>query len=205
MLFKRRVLGDRAVIVHLVRHGTHAEVGGILSGRSEIPLSPIGQGEARAVAEAFAGTPVARLYSSPRRRTHETAAAIGAALGLPIETADALDEIDFGSFTGRDFVELDGNSDWRRWNAERGSARCPGGETMGEAIDRAAAFLGALPDIGTAICVSHCDVIRGLVCRALGLPFERMFALDCDTASVTTLSLHAHGMQLVQLNGRVPR
>ena len=80
-----------------------------------------------------AGADVRALFSSPRQRTQETAAPIAATLGLPVQTVAALDEIDFGTFTGRNFADLDGDPDWHRWNAERGSVRCPEGETMVEA------------------------------------------------------------------------
>ncbi|WP_069207584.1 histidine phosphatase family protein [Sphingomonas panacis] len=189
-------------IVILARHGAHAEVGHVLSGRSEIALSPRGQAEAVALAQALDGTPIASLHASPRRRARDTAAPLGERRGLAVEIAPALDEIDFGAFTGRSFAELDSDPDWFRWNAERATARCPDGETMAEASARAAGYLNSLaPDRLPALCVSHCDVIRGLVARQLGLGFDRMFALECDPASRTTLDLDSG--RLVALNERV--
>lgn len=189
-------------IVILARHGTHAEVGHVLSGRSEIALSSRGEAEAAALAEALDGTPIASLHTSPRRRARDTAAPLGERRGLLAEIAPALDEIDFGEFTGRSFAELDSDPDWFRWNAERATARCPGGETMGEACARAAEYLTSLaPDRFPALCVTHSDVIRGLVARQLGLGFERMFDLECDPASRTTLDLDTG--RLVALNERV--
>lgn len=185
----------------LVRHATHAEVGRLMSGRSEIALDARGRDEAAALAAGLSGVALDAIHASPRRRAQETAAAVAGGRGLAVLTAAALDEIDFGAFAGRSFEMLDGDADWRRWNAERGTARCPGGETMGEATARAWRFVAALP-AGRTLCVSHCDVIRGLVCDVLGLGYERMFQLGCDPASVTELAFEGDDVRLVGMNRR---
>jgi broad specificity phosphatase PhoE len=188
-------------IVHLVRHGTHAEVGRVLSGRSEIALDARGRAEAEALAARLDALPLASIHSSPRRRARETAAPIAARKGLQVHIADALDEVDFGRFAGSAFADLAGDADWQHWNAERATARCPGGETMAEAVARARDYIEKLPAEQTpALCVSHCDIIRGLVARALGLGLDRIFAFDCDPASVTTLILHGSDVRLASLN-----
>jgi len=189
-------------IVILARHGTHAEVGHVLSGRSEIALSPRGHAEAVALAEALDGTPIASLHTSPRRRACETAVPLAERRSLAARIAPALDEIDFGAFTGRSFADLDAHPEWFRWNAERATARCPGGETMAEACQRAATYLtGLAPDHYPALCVTHCDIIRGVVARQIGLGLDRLFMLECDPASRTTLDLESG--RLIALNERV--
>ncbi|VXC28857.1 histidine phosphatase family protein [Sphingomonas sp. 8AM] len=185
----------------LARHGHHQEVGRVLSGRSNISLNQQGQAEAAALARLVAARGVRRIVTSPRARTRETAAVVAAALQLPVMADAALDEIDFGDFTGRSFAALDGDPDWQRWNAERGTARCPGGETMAEAVARAVTFVAACGE-GVTLCVSHCDVIRGVVAHYLGLPLERIFSLGCDPGSVTTLSLEGEGAMVVAVNER---
>jgi broad specificity phosphatase PhoE len=191
-------------VVILVRHGTHDEVGRVLSGRSEIALNSQGRAEAEALARAMKGTKLASLHTSPRLRATETIAPFTARGGLAVRTAPALDEIDFGAFTGRTFADLDGDPDWQRWNAERGTARCPGGETMGDVVDRAAGYVAALaPENFPALCVTHCDVIRGLVARLLGIDFSRMFSFDIDPGSRTTIDLAGGTMRLLTLNERV--
>jgi ribonuclease H / adenosylcobalamin/alpha-ribazole phosphatase len=185
--------------VLLARHGTHAEVGQVLSGRSEIGLDERGRAEAAALARWIGDRPLAAVHTSPRRRTHETAAV----LGRPLITAPALDEVDFGRFTGQTFAALESDGDWTRWNAERDTARCPGGETMMEATARALNYLWALPENeAPTLCVTHCDVIRGVVARLLDLPFARMFQLGCDPGSVTTIALSAGDTRVIALNER---
>lgn len=190
-------------LIILARHGAHAEVGRVLSGRSEIPLSSEGEREAAALARAAQDVGLASLHASPRRRTQQTAAPVATALGLPVTTAPALDEIDFGAFSGRSFDALAGDAAWQLWNAARDTARCPGGETMAEAVARAQAYLAALPAAQTpALCVTHCDIIRGIVANVLGVSYAKMFALDCDPGSLTTLAVEGEAWRLVSLNLR---
>jgi probable phosphoglycerate mutase len=190
-------------LVHLIRHGTHAVIGKILSGRSEIALDARGRAEAETLATHLTRRPIASLHSSPRRRALETAAPIMARTGLDIRIADALDEVDFGGFSGSAFADLACNAEWQHWNAQRASARCPDGETMAEAVARAWDYLLRLPETETpALCVTHCDIIRGIVACALGLAFDRIFSFDCDPASLTTLSIEGSDVRLVGLNVR---
>lgn len=188
----------------LVRHGSHAELGRRLSGRSEIPLDAQGRGEAEALAEGLDRIPLASLHVSPRRRALDTIAPLAKRRRVEAQVAPALDEIDFGAFAGCDFTSLENQAEWRRWNAERATARCPGGETMAEAASRATDYLLALPAAAfPALCVTHCDIIRGIVAEQIGLGFDRMFSFDCAPASVTTLALEGERMRLVTLNATV--
>jgi probable phosphoglycerate mutase len=189
--------------VILVRHGTHAEVGLVLSGRSEISLDERGRREVDALAVALDGVPIASIHSSPRARTRQTAAAIAERRAMPVVVTPALDEIHFGTFAGRSFAALAPDPDWQHWNTQRATARCPGGETMAEACDRAMSYLG---DIGRedapALCVTHCDIIRALAVRARGTEFDRMLEFDCDPASCTTLEIGEGDMRIIAPNQR---
>jgi probable phosphoglycerate mutase len=190
--------------VLLVRHGTHAEVGRALSGRSSISLDAAGRLEADALALALDGTPIATLHTSPLVRARETISPIASRRALPVAVAPALNEIDFGEFTGRSFDALGPNPDWRRWNAERATARCPSGESMIEASDRALAYLhGLAVEDAPALCVTHCDIIRAVVVRVLGLGLDRLFGFSCDPASCSTLVFDSDGVRVVALNERV--
>jgi broad specificity phosphatase PhoE len=187
--------------VLLARHGSHDEVGAVLSGRSEIALNTAGRAEAERLAERLATTPITAIHSSPRRRTRETAEIVAARHGLTVTLVDALDEVDFGAWTGRSFDSLHGDPDWGRWNAERATAPTPGGETMARATARAAAHVASLEAAGgTVLCVSHCDVIRGVVAQFLGLDLNRLLAFDCAPASLTTLALAWGQGRIVTLN-----
>ena len=197
--------GRVSATIILARHGSHAEVGRVLSGRSAISLDAPGVGEAERLASHFVGREIAAIHCSPRPRARETAQAVATRLDLPVIVADALDEVDFGSWTGMTFAELDGDPAWRDWNAERATAPTPGGETMTAAVARAVAYVQAIGAAGPVLCISHCDIIRGLVAHFLGLSLNRILAFDCDPASLTTLELGDGGGRVVALNERPSR
>ena len=182
-----------------VRHGSHDELGRVLSGRSDIGLNASGRAEAAALADHMAQDPPDAIHSSPRRRARETADAVARRTGVPMQVVDALDEIDFGAWTGRSFAELRNDPSWHRWNEARGTAPTPGGETMAEAIARAWRHLAALS--GRVLAVSHCDIIRGVAATAIGLSLDRMLRFDCGPCSVTRLVPEGGGFRLVSLNG----
>jgi len=192
--------------VHLIRHCAHDDVGQVLSGRSaRSPLSAKGRAQAQWLAAHFAlGEPIAAIHSSPRERAQATAEIIGRRIGTPVQVVDALDEIEFGAWTGRSFAELEREPEWHAWNRERSVTRPPNGENMDEATARAVGHLDGLVARswnGTLLCVSHCDIIRGIVAHYLGLATDRLLAFDVDPGSVSTLLLGNWGSRLLKLNG----
>ena len=188
-------------LILLIRHGAHDEVGRVLSGRSDIGLNAEGVRQAERLARWLDAVPIDTLHASPRRRARDTALPLARRRGLPVAEAAAIDEIDFGAFTGRSFATLAQDSDWHAWNAQRDTAQCPGGEGMAAMLDRARTYRDALP-AGTSAIVTHCDVIRGLVADVLGVPMRGIFAFDCDPGSITTLADGDGGWRLLSLNER---
>jgi len=150
-------------------------------------LTGEGKVEAAALADQLASAPVRAVYSSPRRRTRETAAAIANRHGLEVIVALPLDEIDFGAWTGEYFEDLDERPEWRLWNEARASSRPPGGESMAEAVARAAAFIDQASGDGISVFVTHCDVIRGLLCQQDGRSFDAIFDFDVAPGAIVPL------------------
>lgn len=195
--------------VVLVRHGSHDRLGRILCGRMPgVSLSEAGRAEARATAAALGrrlgSVEGVMLVASPRERTQETAAGIADVLGLAVGTDAAIDEIDFGAWTGRRLADLAGDDGWDAWNARRGSSRPPGGESMGEVQARIGARLDRLAreEAPPVILVSHGDVIRGAILHLLGLPLDAYDRIVVGPASWSELDLWPGGGRVVSLNER---
>ena len=194
------------MVVFLVRHASHDELGRVLSGRSDIAINAAGRAEAGRLAKhlagRLAGTTIGAIHTSPRQRARETAAIIADAHGQSVENADELDEIDFGSWSGQPFDALAGDPAWQEWNARRGTASTPGGEDMKSATARAVRHIEAAASDVPLVCVSHCDVIRGIVAHYLGLDADRLLSFDVDPASLTEIALHPGGGRVVSINER---
>lgn len=187
--------------IHLVRHAAHDLVSRRLCGRAPgVNLGPAGLQQAEALARALPRPN--RVLSSPLERARQTAQPIAAAHGLAVVEEEALMEIDFGDWTGRDFAELDPSPDWRRWNADRDQARPPNGESMLEVQIRLSRWLEALvrSDAQTIVAVSHADVIKSAVALALGLPLRAYDRFDIDPGSISTLHAAPGALKLHRLN-----
>ena len=186
----------------------HTQFNQCLSGRAPgVPLSAEGRAQAAALARHLSRDGIARVEASPLDRTRETAELIAAAAGAgPVVSSEALIEIDMGEWTGRVFGSFGDDPEWRAWNEQRGTARIPGGESMGEAQARIVGHLrrvAAERDGRTVALVSHSDMIRAAVAWALGLPLDNLLRFDIDAASVSRLVVGEWGARVLSINERV--
>ena len=191
----------------LIRHAAHVELGRTLSGRRrDVALSDDGLQQAEIVADLLAVEPLVAVYSSPRERAWYTARELADRLGVKVQPADGLDEVDFGAWTGMAFDALEGDPGWDEWNSARASARPPGGESMEEAVARAVAEVERIASEHrgeTVAAVSHCDIIRGLIAYYLGLPLDNLLRFDIDPASVSRLAVGGWGARVISVNERL--
>lgn len=190
----------------LIRHAEHELLGRVLTGRLPgVTLSETGWRQAERLARHLAQAGLTALQSSPAERTMQTAAPIAAASGLRCVPTEALDEIDFGAWTGKSFEDLAADPRWRAWNDERGRARAPGGEFMGRVQAR---ILGHLEDMAAAepdgriAMVSHGDVIKAAVLGLIGAPLDAIATIEIEPAGITTLVVGDWGGKVLGLNAR---
>ena len=176
-------------VAFLVRHAAHDLLGRTLTGRQPgVRLNDAGRAHARRLGARIARERPASVLSSPLERCLETAKPIAEACGLAVEPTEALQEIDFGCWSGRTFEQLQGDPAWTFWNACRGAARCPGGESMVEAQVRIVRRLETLPP-GGVVLVCHGDLIKAALCWALGLSLDSVHRLEISPGSVSAIQL----------------
>jgi broad specificity phosphatase PhoE len=156
------------------------------------------------LADRVARLPIDILQTSPVQRARETAEAIaGLKPELTVETIAALEELDFGDWSGRAFVELAEDPQWNDWNRERALATCPNGESMAAAQHRAWRHVlrsGRDHPGQTIAMVSHCDIIRAVVAKVLDLTLDHIHRFDIGPASLTRLAVGEWGAKLLSLN-----
>lgn len=188
----------------LVRHAKHTAFGERILGRtSGVHLSAEGLAQAKRLAERLCLRPIDRIFSSPLDRAQETARPIAQRLDLPFEVVEAISEIDYGLWAGRDFDDLRRDELWAAYNSFRSGTRIPGGELMPEAQLRIVGFLDEVrrkwPD-GRILAVSHGDVIRAALAYYLGMPLDLFQRLQIDPASVSTVSVDSYGPRVIRIN-----
>ncbi len=196
---------DLALNIHLVRHGHHGLVDRVLCGRMPgVQLDELGCDQMAATAETLRRHGPSAVQSSPQRRALQSAAIIANRCGCAVEIATGFDEIDMGSWTGATFAELASDKQWRRWNARRGSARPPGGESMGALQRRVIDHLEQLKgQVGDIVIVSHAEPIRAALMHYLAIPLDRFQSVQIDPASISTVRIEGSRRLVSCVNGKV--
>ncbi|MBV8800274.1 MAG: histidine phosphatase family protein [Alphaproteobacteria bacterium] len=178
--------------IFLVRHGEHPLIGTTLVGRdnASVHLSDQGWQQARELATLLGDRDIECIQSSPRVRCLETAGPLADRLGLPVHVHDALDEIDFGDWTGLTFEALEQDPQWYMWNASRARARAPGGETIMEACTRAMQHVEQMciryPSKAIAM-FTHAELIRAVRLHQRGLSPDAWHSVEVPPVSITEL------------------
>ncbi|MDF6042193.1 bifunctional RNase H/acid phosphatase [Streptomyces sp. JH14] len=200
-------LGAPATFV-LLRHGETAltpEKRFSGSGGSDPELSAAGRHQAERVAESLAarGT-IQEIISSPLRRCRETAATVGARLGLPVQIEDGLRETDFGAWEGLTFAEVRERhgADLDAWLASTRTPPTGGGESFAEVARRVSATRDRLTTRcagRTVLLVTHVTPIKTLVRLALGAPPESLFRMELSAASLSAVAYYADGNASLRL------
>lgn len=196
-----------SLTVHFIRHAATDALGVALSGRANAPLNAIGEAQARAVAARLAGEAIDTVYSSPLQRALHTAEPIAQLKSLSVETAEALNEIDLGDWTGARFDDLDHAPEWAFWNAGRSQHRAPNGESMLEVQARVARWLEQAwrsRGGGAVAAVSHADVIKSALAHALGLCLDHHARLEVSPASISTVVIGSWGLKVERVNEVTP-
>src|SRR3970040_791336 len=90
----------------MVRHGETAwNAEGRVQGQTDVPLSAVGEAQARALRAALAGERFAALYASDLSRVRQTAPPVAALLGLPVRLEPRLRERPYGKFETLTYAE----------------------------------------------------------------------------------------------------
>lgn len=188
----------------LIRHAANDWIGRTLAGwLPEVHLNPVGYSQAAQLPQRLAGRRIDHIFCSPLERACETAGPLAAALGIQIEKHEALGEVRFGDWTGRNIPELETERDWQRYNAFRSCTRAPNGELMLEIQARVVAQIlqwrSEFPNRTLAV-VSHADVIKAGLTYFLGMPIDFVHRLEISPASVSTLTLSEDHVQVLAIN-----
>ncbi len=179
--------------VYLVRHGeTVWNKNARFQGRADIPLSPRGVEQARALSKRLERQDIAAFYSSSLLRARETAGIIAAPHNKPVYVVPGLEEIDFGEWEGLTFKEIRERYKEQSlaWWDKPLENRIPGGETLAELVERSTGALKGIvekhPDENVAV-VAHGGVIRSIVGVVIGLDLNNYWRLRQDNASLTII------------------
>jgi broad specificity phosphatase PhoE len=196
--------------VYLIRHG--ATVGAETRrfiGHLDVPLSPLGEAQCAALAGRLAGAGLRAIYASDLVRARRSAEIIGAATRLTPALLPSLREMAMGRWDGLTAAEIEAAEPeaFSRWGSRIGGFAFPGGESVRDLARRAWPALETIarrhPGQAVAV-VAHGGTNRAVLCRAIGVPFDRLLAFGQDYAAVTVLERRGEGWSLRRLNEPPP-
>jgi 2,3-bisphosphoglycerate-dependent phosphoglycerate mutase len=176
-----------STMIVLVRHG---ETDGNARGVLQVPGTPLsarGFAQAERVAGRIATMGAVQLLCSDLLRARQTADAICARSGVPLQVEPLLAERNFGDLRGTAIAELGTDPYAPDFDP-------PGGESWPafyERVDRAALVVRSWAErtAGTLVVVSHGLFCAAFVRRHVAVPPEVVVPIRFDNTSVTLLEL----------------
>ena len=176
-------MSDVLPVVYCARHGDTAWTeSGQHTGRTDLPLTPGGERNAKRLGERLKGTLFTRVFTSPLQRAARTCELAG--FGTVAEVLPDLMEWDYGKYEGLRSAEiLKERPDWQLFQEG-----CPGGEApaqVGERADRVVERVRAIA--GNVLLFSSGHFLRVLAGRWLGLEPGSGRCLVLSTASLSAL------------------
>ena len=192
--------------VYLFRHGevTLAETRRFI-GHLDVPLSPLGEAQCVAQARHLRDVPIEALYTSDLVRARRSGELLGGPSGLVPSAVPALREMAMGRWEGLTAEEIRTREPeaFAAWMAGIGVFPFPEGESVPDLAARAWPAFEALvaAHAGAAIAVvAHGGTNRMLLCRALGLPLDRLLSFGQGYGAMTVLSHDGARWSLRRLN-----
>jgi probable phosphoglycerate mutase len=186
--------------VYVARHGeTTWNLAGRYQGRLESPLSPLGERQADALADAMADRGVQRVISSPLGRCMETARPTALRQRVTLETDPLLLEIAHGTWEGRLRDEIAANDPQRyhAWRNDPANVGFDGGETLVDVRDRWRAFAAALQADAPTLVVTHDAVVRVALVEGTGGALGGFWDARVANGAFAEFDVDAHGWRLI--------
>ena len=169
-------------LLYVVRHGaTEWSRSGQHTGRTDLPLLPEGEEQARATGSLLANIDFSLVLCSPLQRAQRTCELAGLLDRAVIDTD--LQEWDYGDYEGVTTATIrESVPGWTVW-----SGTCPNGETIEQVSKRADRVIERVrKESGNVIVFAHGHILRVLTARWCELdPVEgQRFILDPATLSI---------------------
>jgi len=192
--------------IFLVRHGETAwNVEGRFQGQSDTPLNETGRQQADALGSYLKGRNLQVIYTSDLVRALNTARIIGAYHNVDIKPDPRLRELNFGSWEGMDYYEIQAKhpKELTDWQENILNTAPPGGESLEQLAKRVqAVYEHIIPtDLkGDILIVAHGGVLQVLLCYTLHLPFQNYWQFHLDPGSLSEIAIYLEGVILNRLN-----
>ena len=174
--------------LYLIRHGeTEWALSGRHTGRTDVPLTPNGEDEARELGKHLRDIQFAQVLTSPLQRAQQTCALVG--LNQAPEIEPDLIEWEYGDYEGKRSVDI--RQERPDWTIFRDG--CPHGEMPDQISARADRLLARLCKLdGNIALFPHGQIGGVLATRWIKLAVIEAQHFPLGTASVSIFSFDSH-------------
>ena len=192
--------------VLLVRHGqTKSNITGYFMGWSNEDISDPGYAQVQSLSSRLAKFPIATIYTSPLKRTMNTARILAEPHKLELNVLDDLTEIGLGDWQGlhRDEISQKWPEIWRQSRIDPSAVTFPHGENFQQLTERAIRAFNRIVADNTnrhTLAVTHDAVIRVLAAHVLGTSNSIYRHMEINNASLSVIRVEDDRMRLVTLN-----
>ena len=191
--------------IYLLRHG-HTPQAGTYTGSTEVELSTTGREQIAALASSLQEIDFDHCFSSPLVRCRQTLSLLD--IRSEISFAESLREIDFGSWEGLSFAQIENDypDQLHDWVSKGDAFRFPEGEMISDFNSRVSTWFNNLltNNFNRVLIVAHGGVIRVGLCHLLGIDMIRAFAFNPKQGRVSMVQVEEGAGRLELFNCRGP-
>lgn len=177
----------------------------IAVGGSEAAVGRRGQTQVMAWFDLLESVPVSTIYCATQSQCVDPARALAVRKQVDVQEDPRLNDQHLGSWQGRtweDIVKTDGEA-LREFFAEFGESTPPGGENLGEALER---MLGWWQEVApgalqkTLLVIASGSMISGFATALLGIRLSRSVSLNLPHGGLGILDCFANGARITSWN-----
>ncbi len=192
--------------IYLVRHGqTEWNRELRFRGRADVALDENGRRQASAIADALMGKDISAIYTSPLKRSIETARPAATAFHLNIVTLQGFIDINYGEWEGLAYDEVRQRyaNLCRKWEGRPHLVKFPNGESLEEVKRRSfSAFMKVVAENSgkSILIIPHRVINKVLLCAVLGLSNAHFWSIRQDTGCINVIEYSNSRFVLVRMN-----
>jgi probable phosphoglycerate mutase len=168
-------------------------------------INETGKLQAEAIRDALKPIQVGKIIASSLVRTHETVQPLANERNLSIEKYSELDELDFGEFEGKVFMDFENEimALHDQWVSGKVDVSPHGGESPQQAFDRANGKVMEVLESTkeeNIVFMIHGRLTRILLSEWLGLGLKNMHKIEHQNGAINHLTWHEGKFEAVELN-----
>ena len=166
-----------------------------LSGYIDSQVSEQGKSQIEKLTDYLKDEKIDKIYTTTSSRTKETVKLLAQINKIDIQESEALKEINFGDFEGKDFKEIQKNypDEFNKMISQGYEYKYPNGESLIECYERVSKEIKLILEYNgkdsTILVCSHAGTIRNILTCLISDTFEYHWNFKIDNASVSIVEV----------------